>query len=109
MHICGDTRAIISDMGKIGAKILEIDWQTDMGDARTAVPDDVVLMGNINPSDPMCIGTPQDVQARVEHIIKRTKGSGIILSSGCALGANTKPENMTAVMEAARKYGKCDV
>lgn len=108
VHICGDTRAIISDMGKTGAKILEIDWQTDMGDARAAIPDDVVLMGNINPSDPMCIGTPQEVQTQVEHIIKRTKGAGIILSSGCALGANTRPENMAALIDAARKYGKCE-
>lgn len=108
VHICGDTRAIISDMGKTGAKILEIDWQTDMGDARAAVPDDVVLMGNINPSDPMCIGTPQEVQTQVEHIIKRTKGAGIILSSGCALGANTRPENMAELIDAARKYGKCE-
>src|SRR5699024_5681554 len=34
VHICGDTSAIVEDMGRLGAKILEIDWKSDMGHAR---------------------------------------------------------------------------
>ena len=105
VHICGDTSAIVEDMGRLGAKILEIDWKSDMGHARRLVPEDVVLMGNINPSDPMCIGTPEDVRAKAKAIIEGTRGRGIILSSGCALGANTKPENMQALVESAKLYG----
>ena len=105
VHICGDTSAIVEDMGRLGAKILEIDWKSDMGHARRLVPEDVVLMGNINPSDPMCIGTPEDVRAKAKAIIEGTRGRGIILSSGCALGTNTKPENMQALVESAKLYG----
>lgn len=105
VHICGDATKIVENMGQTGAKILEIDWKTDMGYARSVVPDDVVLMGNVNPSDPMCIGTPDDVRRQVQSIIQGTKGRGIILSSGCALGANTKPENMEALIQAAREFG----
>ena len=63
------------------------------------------LMGNINPSDPMCIGTPDQVRSCVQDVIHKTRGRGLILSSGCALGANTKPENMAALVESARLYG----
>ena len=105
VHICGDTSTIVEDMGQLGAKILEIDWKSDMGHARRLVPEDVVLMGNINPSDPMCLGTPEDVRAKAKEIIEGTRGCGIILSSGCALGANTKPENMQALVESAKLYG----
>ena len=105
VHICGDTSTIVEDMGQLGAKILEIDWKSDMGHARRLVPEDVVLMGNINPSDPMCLGTPEDVRAKAKEIIEGTRGRGIILSSGCALGANTKPENMQALVESAKLYG----
>ena len=108
VHICGNTTKIIQDMGMTGAKILEIDWKTDMGYARSVVPDDVVLMGNINPSDPLCIGGPETVMMQAKDILEKTAGCGIILSSGCALGANTKPENMQALVQAAKQYGCFD-
>lgn len=95
-HICGDTNAIVEDMGHTGAKSLEVDWKEDMGKAWQALPDNVVLMGNIDPSNPMCRGIPDDVHAKAQDLIRKTKGRGLTLSSGCALGANTKPENMAA-------------
>lgn len=105
IHICGDTTSIIESMGSTGAKILEVDWKLDMGYARKAVPDQVVLMGNINPSDPMYLGTPDKVREQAENIIKVTRGKGLILSSGCALGPNTKPENVEALVQSARDFG----
>ena len=105
IHICGDTNRIIENMGETGAKILEIDWKVDMGKARRILPEETVLMGNINPSDPMYLGTPIKVDGQVKKIIEDTCGKGIIISSGCALGGNTKPENVTAMVEAVKKYG----
>lgn len=105
VHICGDTNAIVGDMGKTGARILEVDWKVDMEKARRLLPDDVVLMGNIDPSDPLCLGTPADVHAKVQELIHKTKGRSLILSSGCAMGANTKPENVAALVECAKRYG----
>ena len=108
IHICGDTSMIVGDMGKTGAKILEVDWKVDMGRARTLVPEDTVLMVNINPSDPMCLGTPGDVHAKAKEIIDTTRGRGLILSSGCALSENIKPENLQAMVDAAGCYGAYD-
>ena len=105
IHICGKANLIIDAMGKTGADILEIDWETDMGEARKAVPDDVVLMGNIDPSDPLVLGTPEKVLEKAKAIIEGTKGKGLILSSGCAMGENTRPENMAAMVDAAKKFG----
>lgn len=105
IHICGDTNSIVEDMGNTGAKILEVDWKVNMGRARLVLPEHVVLMGNINPSDPLCIGSPADVSGQVKNLIEETRGKGIILSSGCAMGANTRPENMEAMIEAAKCYG----
>ena len=108
IHICGNATSIIGDMGVTGAQILEIDWKTDMGYARSAVPENVVLMGNIDPSDPMVIGTPDKVRSQIKDMIAMTKGKNIIISSGCALGANTKPENMEAMVESAKLYATHD-
>ena len=106
IHICGNTNGIIADMGRTGAKILEVDWQLDMAEARRAVPASTVLMGNINPSAPMAFGTPEQVEAAVRGIMDATGGRGVFLSSGCAMGRNTKPENMRALMAAAEKFGR---
>ena len=105
VHICGDTNRIVPLMGQTGARILEVDWKVDMGAARKAVPEDVVLMGNLNPSDPLCLGTPDQVRQQAKNIIEATRGKGLILSSGCAMGANTRPENVEAMVASAQLYG----
>ena len=105
IHICGNTNAIIEDMGNTGAKILEVDWQLDMQKAREAVPLSTVLMGNVDPSFPLVLGTPKDVDEAVKNVIAATRGRGHFVSSGCAMGRNTPPENFRAFIAAARKYG----
>ncbi|MEI8234835.1 MAG: uroporphyrinogen decarboxylase family protein [Verrucomicrobiota bacterium] len=106
IHICGNTTGIIADMGTTGARILEVDWLLDMAAARKAVPEGTVLMGNVNPSDPLVLGKPEAVDAAARRVIEATGGRGLILSSGCAMGRNTPPENMQALIAAARKYGR---
>jgi MtaA/CmuA family methyltransferase len=104
IHICGKTNRIIGDMARTGARILEVDWQLDIGEARRVVPASTVLMGNINPSDPMVLGNPEQVTAAARRVIEATGGRGLFLSSGCALGRNTKPENLQAMIAAAREF-----
>jgi uroporphyrinogen-III decarboxylase len=58
-------------------------------------------MGNVNPSDPMVLGTPEQVAAAARTVIEATGGRGLFLSSGCALGANTPPENLRSLVAAA--------
>jgi MtaA/CmuA family methyltransferase len=102
IHICGNTSKIIGDMAKTGARILEVDWKLDMAEARRLVPETTVLMGNVNPSDPLVLGTPADVRAAARKVIETTGGKGLFLSSGCAMGRDTPPENLRALVEAAR-------
>ncbi|MDD3139558.1 MAG: uroporphyrinogen decarboxylase family protein [Lachnospiraceae bacterium] len=105
IHICGNTNGIIAEMGTTGARIIEVDWKLDMREARQLVPMDTVLMGNIDPSFPLVIGTPVEVDQTVKNLIEATKGRSLIVSSGCAMGRNTPPENFKAFIAAARKYG----
>jgi MtaA/CmuA family methyltransferase len=106
IHICGNTNEILRDMVSTGAKILEVDWQVDMKEAAKICRDKTVLMGNINPSDPLVFGTPEVVDAQAKAIIEGCRGRGLFLSSGCAMGRNTRPENMEALVSAAKKYGR---
>lgn len=105
LHICGRTNDIIADMGTTGAKIIEIDWALDMERARKLVPLSTVLMGNVDPSFPLVLGTPADVEAAVKKAIHATRGQSHFVSSGCAIGRNTPIENFKMLISAARKYG----
>lgn len=105
LHICGDTNAIIKNMGETNARIIEIDWKLDMKVAREVLPESTVLMGNINPSFPLVLGTVADVEEQTKQIIRQTKGKGLYMSSGCAMGRNTPPENLRAMIQTTRKYG----
>ena len=105
IHICGNSNQVISDMARTNAKILEIDWQVDMQKAREIVPMSTVLMGNVDPSNPLVLGSPDDVDAAVRNLIEITRGNGLFVSSGCALGRNTPIENVKAFVAAGRKYG----
>lgn len=108
VHICGNTNGIIDQMGKIGAKIIEVDWKLDMEYARKAVPESTVIMGNVDPSFPLVLGTPADVDEAVRQLIIKTKGRSHFVSSGCAMGRNTPEANFRAFISAARKYGSYD-
>ena len=75
-------------MGTTGARILEVDWMLDIKKARRLVPENIVLMGNVDPSFPLVIGTPIDVDA-VKDLIRLPRARSHIVSSGCAMGRNT--------------------
>jgi uroporphyrinogen decarboxylase len=79
-----------------------------MAHARQSVPESTVLMGNLNPSDPLFLGTPQAVSDNVRDIIHKTQGRGLIISSGCAMSPATKSENVVALVAAVKEYGTAE-
>lgn len=105
VHICGDASMILDDMTKLKADIFEVDWKVDMRAAKKAFGDKAVLMGNIDPSAGFVLKGPDYVLEKSKNIIELTKGKGLFLSSGCALGYNTKEENLHALVKAAKLYG----
>ena len=106
IHICGHTDPIIPKWLEAGAPIWEIDHKTDFSKAREMTRNKVTLIGNIDTTD-MFTGTPEMVLEAAEKIINICKPQcGLILSSGCLLARNTPVENLQALSDAAKKYGK---
>jgi uroporphyrinogen decarboxylase len=105
-HICGNTVPILADFVATGAQILEIDHKTDMRKAKEAARGKACLLGPINTSL-LVDGTPQEVEdACREAIESMAPGSGFILGPGCALSPETPAENIHALVEAGKKYGR---
>lgn len=105
-HICGDTIPIINDFVATGAQILEIDHKTDSQKAKDAARHKTCLLGNID-TGLLARGTPQEVDDACRNTIEiMAPDSGFILGPGCAMGPETPPDNIHALVEAAQKYGK---
>ncbi len=100
-HICGDVNPILPDLVETGCPAFELDWKTDARRVFEIAHGKFTLSGNVDPSL-FVTGTPDEVYAASREVcdIFRGKG-GLVLCSGCALGPNTKSENVQAFVRAA--------
>jgi uroporphyrinogen decarboxylase len=86
-----------------GADIFDLDWQMDMAESKQTCAGKASIRGNLDPSAVLLSGTPEQVFAKsVEVIGAAGAGGGLILGSGCDVAPGTPPENLDAMMAAAR-------
>ena len=105
LHICGKAGNLLDAMARSGADCLEIDWQVDLRAAKSGIGSKVSLKGNLHTSK-LAQSTAAEVYEDARRAIEAAKtGGAFILSSGCALGRDTPPENVAAMARAARDFG----
>ncbi len=108
LHICGRTDAILQDMLKTGADCLELDYKTDIGLAFSLFKDTACLIGNVDPSGILALGTADDVKRETRRVLDVSSGCArFILNAGCAIPAETPSENIRAMIATARAHGAC--
>ena len=102
-HICGDVNPILQDLTETGCPAYELDWKTDANRVFEIAHGKFTLSGNVDPAL-FVTGTPDEVYAAARKVcdIFRGKG-GLVLCSGCALGPQTKSENLQAFVRASRE------
>lgn len=108
LHICGDTRAIWADMADTGVSVISLDNQVSLEEAKKAIGTRVALKGNVAPVEVLLHGTRNDVLVAAKECIRQAfdNPKGFILGSGCTVPIDTPPDNILALMEAARIYGR---
>ncbi|MCR4393094.1 MAG: hypothetical protein NUV31_01850, partial [Dehalococcoidales bacterium] len=93
---------VIRDIPK-GKVIYGFDM-TDMAKAKEILGDVACIGGNV-PLSLLQIGTPQDVKDYIKNLIKVAgKNGGFILMNGAAID-DAKPENVKAMIDAAKEFG----
>jgi MtaA/CmuA family methyltransferase len=105
LHVCGETNGILEAVAQSGADCFEVDWQVDLAEAKTRIGRQISLKGNLHTTDLIQLGPKALYQESCAAIKKAKAGGGFILSSGCALGRDTPPENVEAMVEAAMDCG----
>jgi len=76
----------------------------DMARAKEVLGDTACIAGNV-PVTALCTGTPQEVKEHCRRLIEVcAPGGGYILTGGATMDRGD-PDNLRAVMEAAKEYG----
>ena len=92
-----------------GAKIIEIDQKADMQVCKYASSGKATLLEPIDLSEILAASTPELVTEKCREVIEiLAPGGGFILGPGCALPSTTPDENIDALIEAAKIYGRYD-
>lgn len=106
-HICGNTMHLIKEMAASGVAALSLDSPRtgiDMAKVAQMVPENVLIIGNINPTGIMKDGTVDEVRQATAELLEQMKPfPNFILSTGCDLPTGTPLENLMAFMETGRK------
>ncbi len=81
--------------------------QMDIGRVKQQYGDRVAVIGNVDCTELLPHGTPQQVEEAVkETIAKGAVGGGHILASSNSIHPAVRPENYRAMVEAARRWGQ---
>ena len=107
-HICGNTMHIIDAMAKSGVTALSLDSPetgVDMVRAAQIAGENVVIMGNINPTAVMKDGSVEDVKSACKKLLEEMRDyPNFLLSTGCDLPPGVPLKNMQAFMQTVREF-----
>jgi len=105
-HNCGNcTVQQIGSIKEIGARLLHFGNAINMADMVPLVPENIVVMGNVDPAGQFRNGTPESVKARTIEIMKACcKYPNFVISSGCDIPPMTPWENIGAFFDGIREY-----
>ncbi|MFB0561502.1 MAG: uroporphyrinogen decarboxylase family protein [Candidatus Lokiarchaeia archaeon] len=107
LHICGDVNHLIDKLVELGPGMLSLDSPVNLAEAKEKIAGRVVLVGNIDPVKVMLEGTQEDVKQACKECIRQAAAGGMyMLATGCEVPPETPLENLRALMDAGREYGK---
>jgi len=96
LHICGDTNHLLPYYKNYQLDILDLDYQVDINHARKTLGPEVILCGNINPTEIMSLGEVE-VQEKCSQLVDQHKNERFILSAGCEISSLTPAANLKAM------------
>ncbi len=107
-HTCGNTMHLLNEMVNAGVDGLSLDSKevgVDLKEAAKILTKNVVLIGNISPTNTILRGTPDEVKEEVSNLLKEMDPyPNFILSTGCDLPQETPEANIKAFIETGKNY-----
>ncbi len=106
LHLDSDWTPFLPYLKELPARkcILNLDGTTDIFQAKEILGDHMCIMGDV-PATLLKLGSPDEVDAYCERLIKEVgRDGGFILSSGCSVPIDAKPENVKVMLQSVQHY-----
>ncbi len=107
-HTCGNTMHLIDKMVDSGVNGISLDSKevgVDLPKVGASVPENVAIIGNINPTTSIFKGTVRETEQETLELLRAMDPyPNFILSTGCDLPQETPLYNIAAFMDTGRSY-----
>jgi uroporphyrinogen decarboxylase len=104
LHIAGPTNSILPLYSGIGVDVANFDYYVTPQQAVDKLPN-TCLDGNIKPLS-FIEDSPEEITAKAYELLNFfAPRGGFILSSGCEISPQSRPDNIAALVEAAKRKG----
>lgn len=104
-HNCGNTVPLIDSIQKIGAFAYHFGNMIDIEDILQVVPDDMIVMGNIDPAGQFRSGTPESIYDETTVLLERcSKYKNFVISSGCDIPPLASWDNIDSFFKAVADF-----
>lgn len=109
-HNCGDNILLMAEsILRTGSAVYHFGNAVKMSDMLTKIPQDIVVMGNVDPARQIKNGTPDSVKQATKEIMSDcTSYPNFVISSGCDIPPDSPWKNIDAFFEAVDEFYKED-
>lgn len=105
LHIPGDTRHLLTPMCHCGAQCLSLDHYVGMKYALKHVPENIVILGDIDSRD-ILEKSPAEIREAVTYLNQTIESHpNVIVSTGGGITTESPFENITILITATEEYG----
>jgi uroporphyrinogen decarboxylase len=105
LHICGATEDRYNLITGLNLDCLSLDQQVNLNNARNVVGKNLCLAGNLDPVNLLERSQLREVINKTETILSQfARDKRFILAAGCDLPPSVRIENVTAYLQAAKKF-----
>ncbi|MDR2761195.1 MAG: uroporphyrinogen decarboxylase family protein [Planctomycetaceae bacterium] len=101
LHICGNIKRSLTEIGKLDADMVDIDSMVPIEKARNEMGEYQVLAGNIDTVKVVRNGTPELIKSMLADCLNQVS-KNYIVGAGCEIPRDTPVENLLAMRDFAK-------
>ena len=104
-HNCGNISPLLDRIRALDMQAYSIGHAVDVEKVLKVIPEDRVVIGNIDPAGTIRSGTPEKIRKETLELLNRCgKYPNFVISSGCDIPPAAPLENIQAFFDAVKEY-----
>ncbi len=103
LHICGNMQAHLTEIGKLGCAMIDVDYPVALDQARSQLSPEQIIVGNLNPVSELRDSSPSAITEALAAC-HQIAGKRFIVGAGCEVPSDTPEANLRALCDYARSH-----